>query len=168
MFLSFCVIFHEILFFKFWIWTSQHLLCCLKNDTVNTNHMQSSSCMLHVWCMHTNDSSVFFPLPDFLLTHSLSVTFTCAPCSLSCLIIVRRWVESLFLVGAPDRGGACSGSSPWNERGRVGTKRWTYSWGQVSVLPSAGWDEVSPGVICTLAQPGFARAWKWSLAILSF
>lgn len=35
---------------------------------------------------------------------------------------VRRRVGSLFLVAAPDRGAACSGSSPGEERGEQGQK----------------------------------------------
>lgn len=135
------------------LWCREKILLCLLKYYTVKSHVRVMYAYKWQLCL-----LAIFPLPVFLFTYPLSVTFVCAPCSLSCLIIVGERVESLFLVGAPDRGCACSGSSPGEERRRVSTKRWAHSWGKVSVLPSAGGDEVSSGVIGTLAEAGFVKA----------
>lgn len=96
--------------------------------------------------MRVLSSGSFSPLPVRLFARPLSVTF--CESSLFIELFDNAWgrVEALFLVGAPDRGAACLGSYPGEERGSVGTKRQDHPWGPALF---SGWDEVSSGVICT-------------------
>jgi len=62
----------------------------------------------------------------------------------------RGRVESLFLVGAPDRGAACLGSHPGEERGERRHRKAGSPLGPGLCSPAG--DEVSSGGICMVAQ----------------